>query len=306
VSDVMKDSATAAQVGGYSDGLTGGMARDMIVRQPTAQDHNPAKYNRRRRIIELSLGVAVPVVIFVLWQLGSSHGWWDRRLFPAPSDAWSAAKRQFSDRSFATDIGYTIRRMLYGYFWGCLLGLAFAFVLGLSRTVRAALEPMFNGLYTVPKIALLPIFLIIFGFNERPVVINIAVTVFFFVWVPVQAAVMGVDRNFREAAESFGGNRWQMFRHVIFPATLPQIFVQLRVAASVAVLSVIGFEFVFAPESKGLGFQINTARLNFEPKLVYAGVVISAIIGILFTAAVRAIGRVVIRWQSEDNATSGG
>ena len=121
-------------------------------RQPSAADREPAKFNRRRRIIEISLAILVPTVIIGLWQIGSVNNWWDRRLFPAPSDAWTSARRQFANRGLATDIGYTLRRMLWGYFWGCSLGLIFAFVLGLSRTIRAAFEPMFNGLYTVPKI----------------------------------------------------------------------------------------------------------------------------------------------------------
>ena len=280
-------------------------ANKQLRRQASAADRNPVKYNRRRRIFETTLAVLVPVFIFGMWQIGSVNGWWDRRLFPAPSDVWSSLRFQFSDQDFATDIGFTVRRMMWGWLWGCSFGLIFAFVLGLSRTIRAALEPTFNGLYTVPKIALLPIFLIVFGFGEKPVIVNIAVTVFFFMWVPIQSAVMGVDTSFREAADSFGSNRWQLFRHVVFPATLPQIFVQLRVAASVAVLSVIGFEFVFAPESRGLGFIINQARQNFTPKVAYGGVIIAAIIGIVFTSLVRLVGRLVVPWQKEDNATTG-
>ncbi len=107
-------------------------------------------------------------------------------------------------------------------------------------------------------------FLIIFGVGEKPVIVILAVTVFFFVWIQTMASVMSVPEGYREAAVSFGVTRRQMFRHVILPAALPQIFVGLRIAAGVAVLTVIGVEFVFAPGFAGLGYRINNARTDLR------------------------------------------
>jgi sulfonate transport system permease protein len=274
--------------------------RAKLTRQARGFDIDPVGHARKRRILHLVLGIGVPVALLTFWQVAAKNDWINHKFYPAPTDCFRQLKQMFQDRDFAYDLRLTLSRLAWGWLWGSIFGLAFAYVLGMSRTIRAALEPTLNALYTVPKIALLSPFLIIFGFRDKPVIIVIAITVFFFAWVPTQAAVMSVSESYREAASSFGAGRWQMFRHVIWPATLPGLFVTLRVAASVSVLTVIGIEFAYAPESRGLGYQINTARQTFEPKIAYAGIMVAALIGVVFQAIVRTVGRVVVRWEKED------
>jgi sulfonate transport system permease protein len=275
---------------------------DVVLRTPGAAERDPVRHTRRRRIIEVTLAVAIPVLLIGLWQLAASEGWIDRILYPAPTDVITEGRRQFADFHYGHDVWVTVKRILWGFFYGSVIGIAVGLVMGMSRTVRAALEPTLSALYTVPKLALLPVFLIIFGVGEKPVIVILAVTVFFFVWIQTMASVMSVPEGYREAAVSFGVTRRQMFRHVILPGALPQIFVGLRIAAGVAVLTVIGVEFVFAPGFAGLGYRINNARQTFVPKQAYVGIVISAVIGVIFIWIVKRIGRALSPWAPEDNA----
>lgn len=271
-----------------------------LVREARGIDKDPVGYARRRRILFTILGFGVPILILGFWQIAAQNGWINAKFYPSPLDNLRQLRQMFDKRDFASDLGLTLKRLAWGWLWGSLSGVVFAYVLGMSRVVRAAFEPTLNALYTVPKIALLTPFLIIFGFKDKPVIILISVTVFFFVWVPTQAGVMSVSESYREAATSFGANGWQMFRHVIWPATLPGLFVTLRVAASVSVLSVIGIEFAYAPRSKGLGYVINTARQTFEPRIAYAGIFVAALIGVVFQAIVKQVGHLVVRWEKDD------
>lgn len=274
-----------------------------ITRRPSAADRDPGKFDRRRRIIERTLGIAFPVLLIAFWQLASSRGWLDRRFYPSPSEIVTEMRNTFKEnpkKNWWIDIGISVRRMLLGYGWGVLFGLLFGFVLGSSRLVRATIGPTLNALYTVPKLALIGVFLIIFGYEETPVIVIVAVTVFFFVWIQTEAAVTHVPYGFREAARSFGTNRMQMFRHVILPSALPSVFVGLRVAAGVAVLTLIGVEMVFAPKSQGIGYRINNARQIFDTKQAYVGLVVAAILGVVFIAVVRLIGRLLTPWAPKD------
>lgn len=270
---------------------------------PRKVDADPAAYLKRRRMIEISLATLFPILLLALLQTGSINGWWNRVFYPAPSDVWHTLHKMFTERDFSYDIWVTLKRLLYGYFFGTTIGLLAGFVLGLSRITRRTLEPTMNALYTVPKIALLSPFLIMFGFEDKPVVILVSITVFFFVWIPTQASVMGVQASFREAATVFGANRWNTFRHVIFPATLPGIFVTLRVAASVAILTVVGVEFVYAPEGRGLGYVINDARSTLNSGVAWAGILVASLLGVLVTTIVKLIGRLVVPWSKEDEAS---
>jgi len=278
-------------------------SQNAIVLTPSAADRDPVKYNRRRRALEISLAIAVPVVLLIILQLGADRKWWSRIFYPSVTDVVRELRSMFVDRGFAYDIWVTVKRLLLGYVFGSLVGLLFGFVLGLNRLTRKALEPILNALYTVPKIALLSPLLIAFGFYDKPIVVLIAITVFFFVWVPTQAAVMSVQSSFREAATVFGVNRWQMFRHVMLPATLPSIFVTLRVAISVAILTVIGVEFVFAPEARGLGYVINDARATLTSRVAWAGILIASILGVSFTSFVRLAERLLLPWNKEDQGS---
>lgn len=274
-----------------------------LVYTPRASDQDPVGFNRRRRIVETTLAIAVPIALLVLIQLGTDLKWWNRVFYPSVTDVWRELVRMFTEKDFGYDLWVTIKRLLLGYIFGSLLGLFFGFVLGLNRLMRKAFEPTLNAFYTIPKIALLAPLLIAFGFYDRPVVILISITVFFFVWVPTQADVMSVQASFREAATVFGVNRWQMFRHVMLPATLPGIFVTLRVAISVAILTVIGVEFVFAPEARGLGYVINDARGSLTATVAWAGIFIASILGVTFTWIVRIAERLLLPWNKEDQGS---
>ena len=91
------------------------------------------------------------------------------------------------------------------------------------------------------------------------------------------------------------------------PSTLPQIFVQLRVAASVAFLAVFGFEAVFTPskngQQHGLGFMINNTRASLDMESAFAGVIIAALLGVIVSAIIGRVGRAVTPWANEETGS---
>jgi sulfonate transport system permease protein len=274
-----------------------------VVRRPGAAELQPDRFRRRRRVTDLALAIGVPVALIVLWQVAATNGWIDRTLHPAPSDVISEGRTMFAHQHLWDHTWVTIRRILLGFAYGASTGLALGVVMGMSRPIRVALDPTLTALYVVPKLAILPVFIIVLGFGEAPVLAVLGVTVFFFVWISTMSAVIGVPGTYREAAQSFGAGRWQLFRHVILPAAIPQIFVGLRIAAGVAVLTVIGIEFVFAPGTKGLGYVINQSRQLLLPQQAYVGIVITSVIGVVFTWIVKLVGRVVAPWAPKDEGT---
>jgi sulfonate transport system permease protein len=308
MSGATEGSIEAAAVAGDGYGSSsatghGESGAGILRRTPGPAERNPRGHARRRRTIELGLGIGVPVVLVVLWQIASSAEWIDPRLYPSPTDLAERTPDLFRDQNggrMGTDVGRSVQRMLWGYFWGALFGVAVGVLMGMSRLFRAALDPLLSALYTVPKLALIGVFLLILGYDDTPVITVIALTVFFFVWIQTMASIMAVAPGYREAAASFGARRWQLFRHVLLPAALPQIFVGLRVAAGVTVLTVIGVEFVFAPGTQGLGYRINNARQLVDPGQMYVAIVIAALLGVVFSWIVRFVGRRLAPWAPED------
>ncbi|MBI0379380.1 ABC transporter permease, partial [Streptomyces albiflaviniger] len=211
----------------------------MLVRRPGPGERDPVRAHRRRRALELSLALAVPAALILLWQLAADQRWIDSRIYPAPSTIAADGWQRAADGKLWPDVWATLKRVIAGYALGTAAGYLFGLLMGALRMVRAALEPLLDALYVVPKLALLPVFLNMFGLGEGPQIALVATTVFFFVWISTMAAVMGVAEGHREAGQVFGAGPWQMFRHVLLPASLPQVLVGMRVAAGVAVLVIV-------------------------------------------------------------------
>lgn len=276
------------------------IAHRTIVRRPGRSELKPKEARRRRRTVELTLAIGVPVVMLLFWQLASTRNWIDSRLYPSPTDMWAESKRLWSRGVLWDAIYISAKRTVVGFVIGSAFGVVIGFAMGMSRLARAGFEPTLSALYTVPKLALLPVFLTIFGFGETAIYVLIGVTVFFFVWISTMTAVMAVPVGYREAAQTFGASRRDMVRHVLLPGALPQIFVGLRIAAGVSVLMLVGVEFVVGNE--GLGFIINQGRQLLLLAQAYVGIALVAILGYLFATLIRLIGKVLLPWAAEDNA----
>ena len=247
------------------------------------------------------LAVLGPIAFLGLWELAVRNDWWlDGRLISSPWEIISSERLRQAE--VWTAVRVTTIRMLKGFALGTGLGLLFGVVMGVNRYIRAALNSTLTALYTVPKIALLPVYLLLFGFGESPRVYLIATVVFFFVWIYTMAPIMAVDPGYREAAASFGASRGQMFRHVLWPSALPQIFVGLRVAAGVAVLMVIAVELILPRD--GIGYFVERGRSLGLPDNTFLGVLLAAALGIVFVGLVRLIGTLLTPWAPEDNAPS--
>ena len=270
----------------------------VLVRRPGPEEVNPARVHRRRRALRLCLAVAVPLVLVLVWQLAAARGWIDDRVYPAPStiiaDGWDRA----AAGELWPDVWATLKRVLAGYAIGTAAGYALGLLMGCLPLVRAALEPLLDALYVVPKLALLPVFLNMFGLGEGPQIALVAATVFFFVWISTMSAVIAVPSGHRDAGRVFGASPWQMFRHVLLPASLPSVLVGARIAAGVAVLVIVASEQIAA--SNGLGHLIFDSRALFQNDVMFVGIVCVAVLGVLFSELVRILGRLLTPWAPRD------
>ncbi|MER5441048.1 ABC transporter permease [Streptomyces sp. NPDC002790] len=271
---------------------------DLLVRAPGPEELHPTRARHRRRALELSLAIAVPVVLILLWQLAASQSWIDERIYPAPSTILADGWQRAADGELWPDVWATLKRVLAGYVIGTVSGYLLGLLMGSISLVRAALEPLLDALYVVPKLALLPVFLNMFGLGEGPQIALVAATVFFFVWISTMAAVISVPTGHRDAGQVFGASPWQMFRHILLPASLPAVLVGARIAAGVAVLVIVASEQIAAND--GLGHLIFDARALFQNDVMFVGIVCVAALGVLFSELVRLAGRFLTPWAPRD------
>ena len=274
----------------------------VLVRRPGAAELLPREHARRQRMLRIGLGTAVPVILIALWQVASNRGWIDNRVFPSPGRVVTEARDLARMGKLWPNLWATTRRILVGFVIGAFSGVVVGILMGVFMIGRAAFEPLLNSLYTVPKLALLPLYLIIFKYGETAYYALIITTVFFFVWISALEAIVSVPEGYREAVLSLRQSRWQLFRHVLFPASLPQIFVGLRITAGVSVLIAIAVEFSFG--TTGIGYLIIQGKILYIPPQSYAGIAIAAFLGIAFIAVVDVLRRICVPWARRDRSHS--
>jgi sulfonate transport system permease protein len=271
-----------------------------LVRRPGASERDPVRADRKRRWIELALGAGVPVLLLGLWQLAVNNAWLDTRTYPGPQQIFSSGVDLVEDGTLWDATWITGKRMILGWLIGVGLGLSIGLAMGTNRWVRKALEPTLDALYVVPKLALLPVFINMFGLGEGPKIALVAATVFFFVWVGTMAAAVSVPPGYFDTARVFGASRWRSFRDVLAPAMLPQIFVSLRVASGVALLVIVASEFIVG--NTGLGYLIFNSRALFLNQRMYVGIVVVAVLGVAFAELIRQVARWATPWAPGDNS----
>jgi ABC-type nitrate/sulfonate/bicarbonate transport system permease component len=265
-----------------------------ITIRPGPSDVDPAGFMRRRRRQNRILGITTPVVLLILWQVCSQAGVIDDRFFPAPTTIASTAREMIADGTLQEDILVTLRVWIIGFLAGFAIGTATGALLGLSRIVRAAFEPVLSSLYTIPKLAILPLLLMIFGLGDTPKIFLVALGVFFISWISTLEAVLDIPEGYLETARSFHVGRIRTLRKVVVPAILPQIFVGMRIAVGNSILILIGIEFVSA--KSGIGFRIWNSWTIFAADRMYVGIIVVALLGFLLTNVVKLLARICVPW----------
>lgn len=255
------------------------------------------EYRRHRRLQarDLALAVVTPLLLLLAWEVAALTGALDARLFTPPSEIVGRAWEMIVGGQLWTHVGATVARLAVGFVLGGAAGIAVGLLMGVWRPVRAALGPTFTALYALPKIAILPLLLLIFGLTETPKVLSVAISVFFVVQINTLAGIVQIDDRILEAARAYRASGWKLFRYVLLPGATPSIVTGLRVSAGMAVIVVTAVEFVASND--GLGYLIWNSWQLFQPQTMFVGLITVSLIGALVTGLVIVLERALLPWR---------
>ena len=273
----------------------------VVDRTPGPADLDPARYAARRRRRDTALRVGAPLLLLLVWQLVSMTGALSPNLWPSPAKVFGAFLEMLRIGLLQEATLSSLHRLLVGYVVGAVAGYVVGLALGEIRPLRVALVPIVSALYTVPKLAILPLLLLIFGLGDAPKIILIALGVFFILAISTVANVIGVAETDREPAASFHSSWLQTQVHVVIPAIVPGTFTALRIACGNALLILVGMEFIQG--ESGLGYLIWNSWQLYRADRMYVGIVVVAVLGALFQSLVGWIGQRLAPWaQLTDRA----
>ena len=259
---------------------------------PPAQEE--LAYRRRQRR-DAVLTIGSPITMVVLWEVLVQTKLMDARFFPAPSSIVGTFWQLIVSGALLADVWITLSRVVIGLLLGGVPGLILGAVMGLSEPVRAFMKPIVAALFPIPKIAILPLILLIFGLGEMSKYVSIAIGVIFLMLINTLAGVMAIDRIHFDVGRNYGADRWQFFTTIAVPGAMPGIMTGLQLSLTVALLLCVATEFVGA--RSGLGYLIWNSWQTFAVSTMYCGLVVCALLGVVFQLLIDLLERLLIPWK---------
>ena len=241
------------------------------------------------------VSVASILCLLAIWELVCLSGVVSSLFLPAPSAIINALLEMIADGEIGVSLAASLYRILAGFFVGSLIGLGVGLVTGTSALMDKIGTPIVNAIYPIPKIALLPLFILWLGIGELSKVTIIALGVFFPVAMNTYSGVKNVDTLLLKVAASFNASWWMTMKSVVLPNALPMIFAGLRLAAGTSLLLLVAAEMIAA--QVGIGALIlHYGDLMITDKLM-AGVIVLSLLGLVFNLILQFVERKTIPWK---------
>jgi NitT/TauT family transport system permease protein len=238
--------------------------------------------------------LAVLVVFLTAWEWLPGLFGIPPFILPPASAVWKEFVRMLSTDRVIWHSAITTLEVIVGFFLGSLLGMVIGYLLGMSPRAEMVLSPYILALQIAPKVAFAPLFVMWLGFTVYPKILVAILIVFFPVLVNVLTAMRTVDPDLVNLARAFSATRWQIFRMIEYPASLPPLFSGLRIGATLAVIGVVVGELVGG--NLGLGYLLVMGGGQGNTAMVFVAILLLTVIGILAYGAVILAERRVLHY----------
>lgn len=243
------------------------------------------------------LALIIVVTFLLWWEFISRSGRVSALFFPAPTTIAATLVDMTLSGELAEDFFPTLKRVLSGFVIGGGAGLLLGLSMGWSIRLRTALDPIIAALHPIPKISLLPIFLIIFGFGETSRIVMVSVSAFFPMLINSMAGVLQINPTYFEVAKNYGASHWKIFRRVVLPGSLPLVLTGARLSLTIALVITIVIELRFG--NVGLGTVIWLAWETLRTNNLYAVVAVLAALGMSFNISLLWLKKYLVPWHEE-------
>lgn len=257
--------------------------------------HIAAKRFERRQALFFTGGRIVLLAVVILgWQFIS--GRYVNPLFiSSPLAVWNQTIAWIADGSLWFHTEITLEETLLGLVFGIVSGVLVGFFFGIEQTLAKLFDPFITAIYSIPKIALAPLFILWFGIDIQMKVIFTALTVFFLVFFNTLAGVRNVDQNLIDAVRLMGGRRRDIMLKVIVPSATGYMLTGVHIAIPYALIGAVIAELIAS--NRGLGYLIDSSATSFNTAGVFAALLVLTIIGSLLNAVVNFIDHKTSRWK---------
>lgn len=252
------------------------------------------KSSRSEKLIWL-LPLAAVILFFAGWTWYVRAFNVSRFILPEPLAVFSAFIKLLQEPDIWGHVWLTVYETVSGFLIAIFVGVFLGVIMGKVRLIEIALRPFVIATQVVPKIALVPLFILWFGFGPESKIVIAAVLSFFPIFSNTMLGIKSVDIGYREVMTTFGANAWHRFRFLELPSALPYILTGMEVGIVLAIIGAIVGEFIGA--NKGLGYLAVATLQELQVDTLFGVILLLAIIGLSMYFTVVMLRRWLVPWH---------
>jgi NitT/TauT family transport system permease protein len=266
---------------------------------PSPDDRDPVIQievrKRRGASRDRLIGAAGVIVVLGVWQLVVDVGLVGSYLLVAPTTVATSLWNLFTKQNMLMDVRVSAYQFAIGYLAAVIVGVVVGMLVGWYRNVASATQPLISALYSTPRIALIPLFVVWFGVGNDSKIVIVFIEAVFQILLSVVAGVRATDEQLLAVARSFGASEWQIFTTVVLPGAVPFLISGLRLAVGTGIVGMVVGEMLAG--TAGIGYVIQNAGATFQIGDIFAGVAIIAVSAAIMMALLRRLERRFDAWR---------
>ncbi|UPK75461.1 ABC transporter permease [Nocardioidaceae bacterium SCSIO 66511] len=253
------------------------------------------------RIERPLISVGAVLAVLLLWWAVTALDLVKPLFMPEPGAVWDAFIRTLTDgyrgHSLLQHLSISLQRVLIGFAIAVVIAVPLGVLAGVSRRLDAVLDPLITFYRVLPPLAYFSLLLIVLGIGEASKVTLLLLAAFPPVFLAVVQGVRSVAKGRIDAARSLGANRRQVMRYVILPSILPELFVGMRVSLGITYTTLVAAEMIAA--QMGIGWMVFDAKRYLQTDVVYLGIIIMGITGVVLDGIAKYAQRRIVPWQGK-------
>ena len=247
------------------------------------------------------VGICVVITILILWTALTNLGLIQERFLPTPQSVWQALVTVSTDgyksNTLLGHLGASFFRLFTAFFAAILTAVPLGLLSGYNKYVRSALDPIIEFYRPLPPLAYYTLLILWLGIENGSKITLLYLACFAPIYLACVAAVLKIPANYVHSAATLGARKRQIFWRVILPYCLPDIFTGVRTAMGVGYSTLVAAEMVAAVS--GIGWMVLDASNWLRSDIIFAGIIVMGITGILIDSGLRAIERSVVPWKGK-------
>ncbi|KMT21815.1 ABC transporter permease [Clostridium cylindrosporum] len=260
------------------------------------------KLSKRNGTFERVLTLSTVLIIIAIWYITTKLNLVSDTLVPSPGKVIKAfievLQNGYKGSSLLTHLGVSMERLLIAFILAGITAIPLGLLSGYNSKIRAILEPIIEFYRPLPPLAYYTLLVLWMGIDNSSKIALLYLASFAPIFISCMSAVLKVKKDYISSADTLGASRSQVFAHVIFPSCLPDIFLGLRTAIGVSYTTLVAAEMVAAVS--GIGWMVLDASKFLRSDIIFVGIIIMGLTGILLDRIIRYIEIKVVPWKGKE------